>query len=212
MERVAVIDYGMGNLRSVQKALESVSDQRHDVVVTGDATTIQSADRVVFPGQGALRDAMAELERLALIDVLKAVLGTRPFLGICLGLQALLQYSEEAVETNGLGIYEGNVVRFVSGVDQTGQKLKVPHMGWNTVSQAVDHPLWRGIEDNSYFYFVHSYYVRPLDETRVAAVCDYGVRFACAMYDDQMFAVQFHPEKSQRAGLQLLSNFLDWTP
>ena len=212
MESVAVIDYGMGNLRSVHKALQSVADVKQKIIVSDCAKTIAGADRIVFPGQGAIRDAMGELTRLGLADVILQTVAQRPTLGICLGLQALFESSEESPETPGLGVFAGKVKRFRHERRATGEKLKVPHMGWNTVTQTSKHPLWHGVEDNAYFYFVHSYFVCPSAQTQVAATCRYGVEFACAMHRGPLFAVQFHPEKSQRAGLTLLHNFLRWQP
>ena len=212
METVAVIDYGMGNLRSVQKALEYVSRNQQRVLVTNEKAAILEADRLVFPGQGALRDAMEELEKGDLIDVVKKTIGSRPFLGICLGLQALYETSEEADDVTGMSTFPGQVVRFPNSTDNQGRTLKVPHMGWNNVSQKIEHPLWNRIANDSYFYFVHSYFVEPVDKHNIAATSEYGQEFVCAVNYDSTFAVQFHPEKSQRAGLQLLSNFLQWKP
>jgi glutamine amidotransferase len=204
MTTVAVIDYGMGNIRSVRKALEHVAEGAR-IVVARDGEAVLSADRVVLPGVGALRDCMEELRRLQLIDSLREAIRTRPFLGICLGMQALLDYSEENGGTPGLGVIAGNVPRFASG-----SGLKVPHMGWNQVHQSRPHPLWRDIPQDSHFYFVHSYYVSPASPADVAATTAYGIEFASALARDNVFAVQFHPEKSQRTGLTLLANFLRW--
>ena len=212
MERVAVVDYGMGNLRSVAKALEHVARDRQQIVVTEDAQTIAAADRVVFPGQGAIRDCMVEIERLALGPALRGTLGTKPFLGICIGLQALMQSSEEHRGTRGLGFLAGDVRRFAADArdENSGERLKVPHMGWNQVEQRMSHPLWAGIPSGERFYFVHSYYVEPEDPSIIAGRTRYGVEFTCAVAFACGFAVQFHPEKSQRAGLALLANFLGW--
>jgi len=212
MERVVVIDYGMGNLRSVSKALEHAGNGARRVVVSADPAVIGEADRVVFPGQGAIRDCMAELRRLHLMEVLLEALRTRPFLGICLGLQALMQASEEDAGTRGLGVFEGGVKRFPNDARDpvTGERLKIPHMGWNQVFAVREHPLWHGIAPGERFYFVHSYYVAPRDESIVAARTSYAVEFVCAAARERLFAVQFHPEKSQRAGLTLLGNFLRW--
>jgi len=212
VERIAVVDYGMGNLRSVAKALERVARDGQEVVVTSDAAVLSAADRVVFPGQGAIRDCMSELARHGLEPTIRQCLGERPYLGICLGLQALMQSSEEHADTRGLGILAGTVRRFPDDArdEATGERLKIPHMGWNTVSYTRPHPLWAGIEEGERFYFVHSYYVAPEDESVIAARCRYAVDFACAVAFERAFAVQFHPEKSQRAGLALLANFLRW--
>lgn len=210
MRRVAVIDYGMGNLRSVSKALEAVSHEQAQVFVSSDADAILSASHVLFPGVGAIRDCMAELKRLALDEVVIEAARTKPFLGICLGMQALLGHSEENNGTDALNIIPGEVKRFVNPVNADGDKLKVPHMGWNRVQQTVNHPLWKNIEQDSRFYFVHSFYVSPADPAVVAATTSYPDPFAAAIYRDNVFAAQFHPEKSQRAGLQLLENFVNW--
>jgi imidazole glycerol-phosphate synthase subunit HisH len=206
MSVIAVIDYGMGNLRSVSRALEHVGNGA-SVEVSADPERILRAERVVFPGVGAIRDCMSELHRLELTAVIREAAGSKPFLGICLGMHALLDFSEESGGIDCLGILPGRVVRFPPEVQQSG--LKVPHMGWNNVRQSP-HPLWDGISDDSRFYFVHSYYCRPQDESVTAGVTEYGVRFSAALARDNVFATQFHPEKSQRAGLQLLSNFVRW--
>jgi glutamine amidotransferase len=199
-----VVDYGMGNLRSVSKALEHVAPD-DEVLVTADAAAIRAADRVVVPGQGALPDCMRQLgasgAREAVVDAARS----KPFLGICVGLQMLFEHGEEG-NAAGLGLLPGGVPRFaVSG-------LKVPHMGWNEVIQEGSHPLWDGIPDRDRFYFVHSYYPAPRDGGITAATCVYGAPITCAVAQDNIFAVQFHPEKSQSAGLRLLSNFVRWQP
>jgi len=211
MNVVAVIDYGMGNLRSVSKALEHVGGGL-DVRVTYDPELIRRADRVVFPGVGALRDCAAELKRLGLDEVIRECAATKPFLGICLGMQALLDFSEENGGTSGLGILPGRAVGFpVPLVDPaTKERLKVPHMGWNEVHQTRPHALWEGIRQDSRFYFVHSYYAVPSDAQLVAGTVHYGQEVAVALARDNIFAVQFHPEKSQQAGLMLLANFMAW--
>jgi glutamine amidotransferase len=210
---VAVIDYGMGNLHSVAKALEHVADNRHRVLVTRDADCILSADRIVFPGVGAIRDCMAEIKRLHIDTLVKKAIVEKPLLAICVGMQALMDHSEENGGVECLQVFPG-VVEFFGEklLDADGQKLKVPHMGWNTVKQTMDHPLWHGIEDNSYFYFVHSYRVTidQSDRQFVAGCCEYGDVFAAAMAKSNVFATQFHPEKSHRDGLQLYKNFLNW--
>ncbi|NIR32521.1 MAG: imidazole glycerol phosphate synthase subunit HisH [Gammaproteobacteria bacterium] len=212
MERVAVIDYGMGNLRSVANALEHVGEGAWEICVTHSAEIVRSAERVVFPGQGAIRDCMGELDRLALRDVILECIGAKPFLGICMGLQALMETSEEDPRTRGLGVYAGTVRRFPDGArdPQTGERLKVPHMGWNQVFPTRPHPLWDDVAPGDRFYFVHSYYVAPAEAELVAARTAYGVEFASALAQGRLFAVQFHPEKSQRPGLSLLRNFLRW--
>lgn len=207
---VAVIDYGMGNLHSVAKALEHVAPGL-EVRVTSDPGRILGADRVILPGVGAIRDCMAEIRRLDIDRVVTDVIaGGQPLLGICVGLQALVDHSEENNGIDCLGLLPGRVRLFGSEMrDQDGERLKVPHMGWNEVWQHP-HPMWRGIAQNSRFYFVHSYYVEEDDADLVAASCRYGVEFTAAVQRGNVFAVQFHPEKSHTAGLQLLSNFLAW--
>jgi imidazole glycerol-phosphate synthase subunit HisH len=202
--KIAVVDYGMGNIRSVSKALEHVAP-RAEVLVTSDARAIGAADRVVVPGQGAMPDCMRQLAASGAREAVVAAAGAKPFLGICIGLQMLFEHGEEG-DTPGLGLLPGRVPKFsVSG-------LKIPHMGWNEVLQARAHALWDGIADRSRFYFVHSYYPQPADGALTAATCAYGVSFTCAVARDNIFAVQFHPEKSQNSGLRLLSNFVQWRP
>ncbi len=209
---VAVIDYGMGNLRSVQKALEYAAPAL-TVAVTSDAQTILDAQRVVFPGQGAAPDCMREIGARGLAGVIREAAASKPFLGICMGLQVLYEHSEEG-DTQCLGILPGEVVRFprVNFTDEQGNRLKVPHMGWNEVHQVVGHPLWEGIEDGSRFYFVHSYFVQPFAPDVVTGFAHYPFPFTCVVASDNIFAVQFHPEKSAQAGLRLLSNFIAWLP
>jgi len=202
--RIAVVDYGMGNLRSVSKAIEHVAPQA-EVVVTADPDQISSSDRVVVPGQGALPDCMRQLAQSGAREAVLRAARDKPFLGICVGLQMLFEHGEEG-DTEGLGLLPGEVPRFrVPG-------LKVPHMGWNEVAQARPHALWSQIPDGSRFYFVHSYYPAPGDASLTAGTAVYGKPFTCAVARDNIFAVQFHPEKSQSAGLQLLSNFVRWRP
>ena len=212
MQSIAVIDYGMGNLRSVAKAAEHVSEGRATVTVTNSPAVVRDADRVIFPGQGAIGDCMSALSSLGLADVVRSVIGTRPFLGICVGFQALLDRSDEDDGTPGLGLLAGNVRRFPSGqIDaDTGQRMKVPHMGWNEVIQTQAHPLWHGIPDRHRFYFVHSYYVDPASADVTSGATEYGVSFTSAAAGPSWFATQFHPEKSAHAGLQLLRNFVAW--
>ncbi|WP_417499518.1 imidazole glycerol phosphate synthase subunit HisH [Methylophaga sp.] len=209
MHHIAVIDYGMGNLRSVSKALEAVSNNA-SVVVTSDPKTILSASHVLFPGVGAIRDCMAELKQLELEDVILQATQEKPFLGICLGMQALLSHSEENNGVDTLNLFSGSVKLFRPDALINGEKLKVPHMGWNQVHQTCSHPLWKNIEQNSRFYFVHSFYAEPIDKAVIAGTSAYPDDFAAALYKDNIFAAQFHPEKSQRAGLQLLENFVNW--
>lgn len=209
---IAVIDYGMGNLRSVSKAIEHVAPAMR-VVVTSDPATIAAAGRVVFPGQGAARDCMREIDARGLRAVIVEAARNKPFLGICMGMQVLFEHSEEG-DTACLGIFPGQVLRFPDDAmhDDAGNKLKVPHMGWNNVHHAMPHPLWRGIEEGERFYFVHSYFTQPTNPDLIAGFAHYPFPFTCAVAADNIFAVQFHPEKSQNAGLTLLGNFATWSP
>ncbi|HJW24666.1 MAG TPA: imidazole glycerol phosphate synthase subunit HisH [Rhodocyclaceae bacterium] len=208
---IAVIDYGMGNLRSVSKAIEHVAAGK-PVVVTADPAVVAAAERVVFPGQGAMPDCMRELDARGLRPAVLAAAKEKPFLGICIGVQMLFEHSEEG-NVAGLGVFAGNVRRFPEErmVGPDGQRLKVPHMGWNEVRQKP-HALWADIADGARFYFVHSYFVDPKDSTLAMGTAEYGIPFTCAVGRDNIFAVQFHPEKSARDGLQLLKNFVEWRP
>jgi glutamine amidotransferase len=209
MSSIAIIDYGMGNLHSIAKAMERVAENTR-VTVSSVPEVIMAADRVVFPGVGGIGHTMDELARTGLGDVACAVAGSRPMLCICVGMQALFERSEENGGTPCLGLVKGEVKRFADNMPgPDGHKLKVPHMGWNQVHQA-SHPLWDGIAQDSRFYFVHSYYTAPVDSALVAGSSDYGGAFCCALAGENLFAVQFHPEKSQRAGLALLGNFSRW--
>ena len=208
---IAVIDYGMGNLRSVAKALEHVAPGK-TVRVTSDPAEVAQAERVVFPGQGAMPDCMRELDARGLREAVLEAAQNKPFLGICIGLQMLFESSEEG-GAKGLGFFEGRVKRFTALKDSEGNKLKVPHMGWNQVYQEdSSHPMWQGIADGERFYYVHSYYVQADDNKLNSGYSEYPQRFTSAVAVKNVFAVQFHPEKSAAAGLQLLSNFVNWTP
>jgi glutamine amidotransferase len=214
---IAVVDYGMGNLRSVSKAVEHVATDK-SVVVTSDPKVIQGADRVVFPGQGAMPDCMRELDSRNLHAAIIHAAKNKPFLGICIGMQLLFDHSEEG-DTAGLGLLKGDVKRFATNqmFDEKGAKLKVPHMGWNQVYQMTNnqkqaHPLWANIEDATRFYHVHSYYAAPQDSLITAGETEYPNRFTSAVARDNIFATQFHVEKSAQAGLQLLRNFVNWKP
>ena len=210
---IAILDYGSGNLHSVAKALEHVAGTDYSVLVSNDYDTILSAERIVFPGQGAIGQCMQMLASKDFPAVLRECIRSKPFLGICLGLQTLMDFSEEDDGTEGLGVIPGKVLRFPAAVrDENGDPYKIPHMGWNEVRQTVPHPLWKNIKTGERFYFVHSYYVQPENESDSAGVTDYIVSFTSAAAQDNLFATQFHPEKSQRAGLALLRNFLDWNP
>jgi glutamine amidotransferase len=211
-QQVGVVDYGMGNLRSVEKALAQVCGGA-EIRVSSDPAVIDSVDRVVFPGQGAMPDCMRELRARGLDGAVRRAAGEKPFLGICIGLQMLFEHSEEG-DTPGLGLMPGRVRRFPRGMSDVpgGAPLKVPHMGWNRVGQLMSHPVWQDIPDGDRFYFVHSYYAEGSDPGSQSGETEYGVRFTCAVARDNIFAVQFHPEKSQMAGLQLLRNFVNWRP
>jgi glutamine amidotransferase len=202
--KIAVVDYGMGNLRSVSKALEHVAPGA-EVQLTADPEKILAAERLVVPGQGAMPDCMRQLAASGARDAVIEATRAKPFLGICIGLQMLFERGEEG-DAAGLGLLPGRVPRFAL------PGLKIPHIGWNEVLQQRSHPLWSGIADRSRFYFVHSYYPAPRDAALTAATSVYGAPFTCAIARDNIFAVQFHPEKSARAGLQLLSNFVRWRP
>lgn len=206
---IAVVDYGMGNLRSVVKALEHVAPDSK-VVLTTDAADIIDADRIVFPGQGAARDCMAHLHDRGLIGPVTEAAQQKPFLGICMGLQVLMQHSHENGGIDCMGMFDGEVGYFGDHIDASRHELKIPHMGWNNVEQTVEHPLWQGIEQDSRFYFVHSYFVQPEDETIVSGKAQYGIPFVTSVASGKLFAVQFHPEKSASDGLKLLSNFVSW--
>ena len=218
-QTIAVIDYGMGNLHSVASALNLVAPEVN-IVVTGDPEAIAKADRVIFPGVGAIRDCVAEIRRLGLDDAVASYIDTgKPLLAICVGMQALMNFSEENGGVDCLGHFDGQVKFFSGNADFSAQKdessasqgrLKVPHMGWNQVKQTQNHPMWQGIEDNSRFYFVHSYYVELNDTVIQAGAAHYGIDFTIALAKDNVFAVQFHPEKSHDNGLQLLKNFVAW--
>lgn len=212
MNSVVVVDYGMGNLRSVAKAIEHVAPHAR-VLVTSDAKDVAAAERVVVPGQGAMPDCMAQLAARGLRDAVIAAAANKPFLGICVGLQMLFGHAEEG-DVMGLEVLPGRVPRFPheAMVAADGSRLKVPHMGWNEVHQAEAHPLWQGIPSGERFYFVHSYYVEPASPEVIAGSTHYGIPFTSAVARDNIFAVQFHPEKSAQAGLALLGNFMRWQP
>jgi len=212
---IAVVDYGMGNLRSVSKAVEHVA-QGKSVVITSDASVIQQAERVVFPGQGAMPDCMRELDSRNLREAILHAAANKPFLGICIGMQLLFEHSEEG-DTAGLGIFKGDVKRFAAHQIVNDEKLKIPHMGWNQVYQLKNdqdkpHALWQDIEDATRFYHVHSYYAAPLDAALTVGETEYPERFCSVVAQNNIFATQFHVEKSAQAGLQLLRNFVYWKP
>ena len=212
MTTIAVVDYGMGNLRSVAKALEHVAPKAR-VVISSNAAEIDGADRVVFPGQGAMPDCMRFLDASGLRDAVLRAARNKPLFGVCIGEQMLFERSAEG-DTPGLGVLPGEVVRFAPEAMRLpeGARLKVPHMGWNRVHQSSPHALWTGVPQDSYFYFVHSYYVVPRDSSLNAGLTDYGITFTCAVARDNIFATQFHPEKSAANGLRLYQNFVSWNP
>jgi glutamine amidotransferase len=211
---VAVVDYGMGNLRSVSQAVMHVArDSGIDVIVTSNPDEVYAAERVVLPGQGAMPDCMRELRDSGLQEAVLHAAANKPLMGVCVGMQMLLSRSEEG-PTDGLGLIEGDVRKFrLEGrLQPDGSRFKVPQMGWNQVHQAHPHPIWAGVPDASYFYFVHSFYADPSDPRHSVGETDYGARFTCALARDNIFATQFHPEKSAEHGLALYRNFLHWTP
>jgi glutamine amidotransferase len=211
MNKIVVVD-GMGNLRSVAQALRAVAPEAN-IIVSSNPADIDSADRVVLPGQGAMRDCMSTLREAGLEDALRRAAATRPLMGVCVGEQMLFDISDEGNEP-GLGLMPGKVVRFAldGKLQADGSRFKVPQMGWNRVRQVRPHAMWEGVADNAYFYFVHSYYVQPADASLIAGETDYGQPFCCAVARDNIFATQFHPEKSAAAGLQLYKNFVHWNP
>jgi glutamine amidotransferase len=212
MNKIVVVDYGMGNLRSVAQALRAVAPEA-DVQISGEVADIDSADRIVLPGQGAMRDCMRSLRESGVEEALRRAAQSRPVMGVCVGEQMLFDVSEEG-DTPGLGLLPGRVVRFqLDGRTQAdGSRFKVPQMGWNRVRQARAHPLWDGIADDSYFYFVHSYYAVPDNAADTIGETEYGAAFCCAVARDNVVATQFHPEKSAAAGLRLYRNFVHWNP
>ena len=211
---VAVVDYGMGNLRSVSQAVKHVAaGTGFDVIVTSNPDEVYAAERVVLPGQGAMPDCMRELLDSGVQEAVLHAAANKPLMGVCVGMQMLLSHSEEG-DTGGLGLIPGDVVRFrLEGqLQPDGSRYKVPQMGWNRVHQARSHPVWAGVPDDSFFYFVHSFHAKPADAVHSVGETDYGVRFTCAVARDNIFATQFHPEKSAEHGLALYRNFLHWTP
>ena len=212
MNKIVVVDYGMGNLRSVAQALRAVAPEAN-VVISGEVADIQSADRLVLPGQGAMPDCMSSLRDSGVQEAVLEAARSKPLFGVCVGEQMLFDLSEEG-NTPGLGLLPGKVVRFAldGQVQADGSRFKVPQMGWNRVKQARSHALWQDIPDDAYFYFVHSYYAQPENSQHTVGLTDYGQPFACAVARDNIFATQFHPEKSAQTGLQLYKNFVHWYP
>ena len=212
MNKIVVVDYGMGNLRSVAQALRAVAPEA-EVKISGEIADIKSADRLVLPGQGAMPDCMRSLRESGVQDAVLEAARSKPLFGVCVGEQMLFDISAEG-DTPGLGLLPGKVVRFdLSGkLQDDGSRFKVPQMGWNHVKQNQAHSLWQGIDDEAYFYFVHSYYAQPSLASHTVGTTDFGTVFACAVAKDNIFATQFHPEKSAAAGLQLYKNFVHWKP
>ena len=218
-KKIAVVDYGMGNLRSVSQAVQHVTaDSGFEVVVTSSAQDVLDADRIVLPGQGAIADCMHELQASGMLEAVLQAAASKPLFGVCVGMQMLLDHSAEgrgAEGTRGLGLIPGEVLKFelAGRLQPDGSRYKVPQMGWNQVFQSVPvHPLWAGIPDGAWFYFVHSFYARPSDARHTAGEADYGARFTAVVARDNIFATQFHPEKSADQGLALYRNFLHWNP
>ncbi|USX20758.1 imidazole glycerol phosphate synthase subunit HisH [Oxalobacteraceae bacterium OTU3REALA1] len=212
MKKIVVVDYGMGNLRSVAQALRAVAPEAN-VLISGEVADIESADRIVLPGQGAMPDCMRSLRESGVQDALMVAARNKPLLGVCIGEQMLFDGSEEG-DAAGLGLLPGKVVRFqLDGqLQEDGSRFKVPQMGWNQVQQNASHPMWSEIADNSYFYFVHSYFAQPAQSAHTVGLTVYGAPFSCAVARDNIFATQFHPEKSAATGLQLYKNFVHWNP
>ena len=212
MNKIVVVDYGMGNLRSVAQALRAVAPEA-EVKISGEIADIKSADRLVLPGQGAMPDCMRSLRESGVQEAVLEAARSKPLFGVCVGEQMLFDISAEG-DTPGLGLLPGKVVRFdLSGkLQDDGSRFKVPQMGWNHVKQNQPHSLWQGIADDAYFYFVHSYYAQPSLASHTVGTTDFGTVFACAVAKDNIFATQFHPEKSAAAGLQLYKNFVHWNP
>ncbi|GAB2857938.1 imidazole glycerol phosphate synthase subunit HisH [Pseudoduganella ginsengisoli] len=212
MKKIVVVDYGVGNLRSVAQALRAVAPEA-DVRISGEVADIADAERIVLPGQGAMADCMRGLRESGVLDAVLRAAEVKPLLGVCIGEQMLFESSEEG-NAQGLGLLPGKVVRFqLDGLlQEDGSRYKVPQMGWNQVRQTSAHALWEGISDNAYFYFVHSYYVQPANPAHQVGETVYGQPFCCAVARDNIFATQFHPEKSAAAGLQLYKNFVYWQP
>jgi len=208
-QQVAIVDYGMGNVRSVYNAVDAVRRRGDKVFLSSDPEKLLIADRVIFPGQGAAKDCMGVLQNNAVQEVVAELAANKPFLGICMGMQVLMDSSDENGGTDCMGLYPGKVRHF-KDAHEKGSSLKIPHMGWNNVSQTRAHPLWKNIENESMFYFVHSYFVQPKNRTLVAGESHYGIDFTAVIAADNVFALQCHPEKSAASGQQLLANFMQW--
>ena len=216
MEKLVIVDYGMSNLHSVFSALQKVAEKDFSIEISHSRQAINNADRIVFPGQGAAEDCMRQINAFGLAEAIKTAALEKPFLGICMGMQVLLEHSQENNGTDCLGLIKGSVRAFSSRGRANGRinrhkALKIPHMGWNTIRQKQDHPLWAGIDQNSYYYFVHSYYADPGEPSQAAGRTEYGIEFSSVLADGKVFAMQCHPEKSAENGLRLLANFLNWS-
>ena len=213
MKKVVVVDYGSGNLRSVSKALEAVAGSDASVAVSSDPAAVRAADRIVLPGQGAMADCMHHLLDSGLADVVRDALVNKPVFAVCIGLQMLFEESEEG-DAKGFGFFRGRAIRFPASAMRTadGSRLKVPEMGWNRVYQTQPHPVWAGVENGAWFYLVHSYFAAPEDMSIVAGMTSYGLPYTSAVARDNIFATQFHPEKSAADGLKLYANFIHWNP
>ena len=207
MADIAIIDYGMGNVHSVQKALNKVLDKNSKIKITNSLNDLLDCSHIVFPGQGAASECMANIDKNLDVVEFKKIILQKPFLGICMGLQVLMTHSEENKGSNCLNILDGKVLSIKRKMNSN---LKVPHMGWNKVKQEKKHPLWNNIPDESFFYFVHSYFVEPSNKSNILSTTNYDLDFASALYKDNIAAVQFHPEKSSKMGLRLLENFINW--
>lgn len=211
MSSIGVIDYGMGNLHSLAKALTRVAAEDR-VEVTYDPDKLAKADRLVLPGVGGAKTCMEELERLELDAFVREVAGSKPMLGVCLGMQIMLEHSDENGGADLLGLFEGDVIKFPDpeAADTDAERVKVPHMGWNQIHRTRDHPLFEGIPDDAWFYFVHSFHAAPEHDSDILGVTEHGIDFASILMKENTLAVQFHPEKSQGAGMKLLANFIHW--
>ena len=210
MAEIAIIDYGMGNLHSVAKAIDYVADKNSKVKVTNSLEEIKNSSHIVFPGQGAVSECMTNISKTFSVEEFNTIVKNKPFLGICMGLQVLMTLSMENKGVNCLNLFEGKVLSLESALRKKNQKLKIPHMGWNKVKKINNHTLWDKISDESYFYFVHSYFVEPKNKDIVLATTSYGLEFVSAVYKNNIVAVQFHPEKSSKIGLKFLENFIKW--
>ena len=207
MAEVVIIDYGMGNIHSVYKSLVKVVDKNSKIKISNSINDIKNSSHIIFPGQGAASECMSSIKKHYDVVELKNLISQKPFLGICMGLQVLMSNSDENNGVNCLDVIDGSVLSFKNKI---GKTLKIPHMGWNKVQQNKTHPIWSGIPDNSFFYFVHSYYVEPADINDSISMTEYGINFTSSIARDNLTAVQFHPEKSSEPGLSLLRNFISW--